>query len=56
MINDSVGDLIDKVASRSRIYEVTALEPGGATLQAGDDQLRLPLSALPGGVEVGDVL
>ena len=56
MFNDSVGDLINEVASRSRIYEVTALEPSGATLQAGDDQLRLPLKTLPGGVEVGDVL
>lgn len=56
MINDPMGDLINEDACRSRLYEVVSLEPNGATLQAGDDELRLPLKTLPGGVEVGDVL
>ena len=55
-LHDPLGDLIDAFTSRSRLYEVTALEPDGARLQANEEQLRLPLTALPQGVKVGDML
>lgn len=57
LFSDPFAELSEKLANRGRprVYEVTALETE-AVLSTGEHELRLPLSVLPRGTEVGDVL